>query len=72
MKFGTSHIKRTIAAAAETVEHVQTSADSGYGDWEKGGTVDRALLGAINQLRHAAEELEAERLESIYGVKQVL
>lgn len=71
MKFGSMHIQDLIGTVLEDIKNVQHAADTGHGDWNEGGVVDMKLYGSINKLRHAAEELEAERLESIYGIKQI-
>ena len=57
----TTHIQKMVEKALDTSRELDGANDPS----------ERQLLGAINQLRHAACELEAEYLEHFYGVKQV-
>lgn len=73
----TQHIQKLIGNAADLARRVdgkQAGTVIGVEDWQRPGNpeavVDHALCKAISDLRHAADELDAERL-SCFGWAQV-
>lgn len=59
----TTHIRKLVQSALDDIDNYLEDATSGIPEGD--------VAGVVNKLRHAAEELEAERLEHFHNVKQV-